>query len=159
MASLESPTRILIKVRRRCPGWDQAWKEPQKTITQVLRSLNYDKLITPDDVYNSPACRFMAVERWDSHTFIVVDLFNHDYDYSEAHLPGKNILPVRIVSISQGVDGLRFKAQEPRAIPAIDEELRVAHDHHGWKVEPPYKIDHANGTHPVYWKPRSAVHK
>jgi len=155
----ESPIRILIIVKKSDPAWLQAWEEPQKTITQVLKHLKYDRLVSPDDVYNSSDCRFIVVERWDSHVFIVCDLFNINYDPLNAHLDGKNELPVMVVRICQGDHSSVVKAKELQAIDRVGEQLRSFHDLHGWNDSPPYRIDHANGVHPVYHSQRSLVYR
>ncbi|KAH7324257.1 hypothetical protein B0I35DRAFT_423808 [Stachybotrys elegans] len=88
---MESPTRILVIVKHKhLDGWKQAWDEPQKIITCVLKKLHYDHLISLDDTYDSSDCRFIAVERWDPLVFLVFDLFNVEYNHLDAHLAGKN---------------------------------------------------------------------
>lgn len=156
---MEIPIRVLIIVKRSPLIWKQAWDEPQKIITQVLKHLKYDRLVSPEDAYSSSDCRFMAVERWDSHVFIICDLFNIDYNPLDAHLAGKNELPVRVVRVYQGPHTNIIKSREPQAIGKVGDELRIIHDVHGWNTGPPYKIDHADGVHPVYRKPRSLAHK
>ncbi|KAJ9130181.1 hypothetical protein NKR23_g12313 [Pleurostoma richardsiae] len=99
------------------------------------------------------------VERWDSHVFIVCDLFNINYDPLNAHLDGKNELPVMVVRICQGDHSSVVKAKELQAIDRVGEQLRSFHDLHGWNDSPPYRIDHANGVHPVYHSPRSLVYR
>ncbi|EGU77182.1 hypothetical protein IWW34DRAFT_811353 [Fusarium oxysporum f. sp. albedinis] len=155
---MESPVRILIIVKRSALAWQQAWEEPQKLITQVLKHLQYNSLVSPDDLYNSSSCRFLAIERWDSHTFIVCDLFNTSYNPLDAHQEGNNELPVKVVRICQGDQSDIIKAKEPQAIGRVDEQLRSIHDMHGWNEGPPYKIDHADGKYPIYTKPRSMVY-
>ncbi|OBS16039.1 hypothetical protein FPOA_13239 [Fusarium poae] len=157
-ARMESPVRILIIVKKRALAWQQAWEEPQKLITQVLKHLQYDSLVAPDDLYDSSRCRFLAIERWDSHTFIVCDLFNTSYNHLNAHQEGNNELPVKLVRICQGNQSDIVKAKEPQAIGQVDEQLRRIHDMHGWNEGPPYKIDHADGKYPIYIQPRSMVY-
>lgn len=155
---MESPVRILVIVKKSPLAWQQAWEEPQKLITQVLKHLHYDWLVSQDDRYDSSNCRFMAVERWDSHIFIICDLFHTDYDPLNAHLRGNNELPVQMVRIYQGGQSNIIKTKEPQAISEVGEQLRSIHDMHGWNEGPPYKIDHANGKYPVYNSPRSRVY-
>ncbi|KAG4283323.1 hypothetical protein FPRO04_13258 [Fusarium proliferatum] len=155
---MESPVRILIIVKKRALAWQQAWEEPQKLITQVLKHLQYDSLVSLDDLYDSSTCRFLAIERWDSHTLIVCDLFNTSYDPLNAHQEGNNELPVKVVRICQGNQSDIIKAKEPQAIGQVDEQLRSIHDMHGWNEGPPYKIDHADGKYPIYIQPRSMVY-
>lgn len=154
---MEPPIRILIVVKRSAPALLEAWDEPQKTITRVLKHLGYARLVSPDDVYDSSDCRFIAVERWDSHVFIVCDLFNINYNVRDAHLDGENELPVRVVY--QRGHSNNIKTTELRQIGQLGDQLRSIHDMHGWNEGPPYKIDHANGAYPVYASPRSVVYR
>jgi hypothetical protein len=156
----KSPMRILVTIKPRALVWDEAWENTERTITRVLKFLKHDRLISAeaDHKYDSSDCRFLAVERWDAKIFIVFDLFNTDYDYLTAHLPSKNDeLPMIHVRISKGSDGDIFRKNTVPQVELMSEELRRLHDHQGW-VPPPYKEDHANGTHPVYWNPRSLVY-
>lgn len=154
---MEPPIRILIVVKRSATAWREAWDEPQKTITRVLKHLGHNRLVSPDDVYNSSDCRFIAVERWDSRVYIACDLFNTNYNLRDAHLEGENELPVRVVY--QRGHGNIITTTEPREIGQLGDQLRSIHDMHGWDEGPPYKIDHANGAYPVYPNPRSVVYR
>lgn len=58
----EQLTRVLISGKMSMSPFKNAWEEPQKTITQVLKHLEYGKLISPNDIYDSYGCRFLAVE-------------------------------------------------------------------------------------------------
>jgi hypothetical protein len=156
---VEPPTRILIIVKKGPLVWRRAWEEPQKIITQILTHLEYNKLVSPDDVYDTSDCRFIAVERWDSHTFIVCDLFNINYNPEDAHLDGKNELPVRMVRIYESDHRNSIKAKKPQMIDELGEKVRNIHDMHGWNTSPPYKIDHANGAYPIYQNPRSLKYR
>ena len=149
----EPPIRILIDVRGSARTRQEAWDEPQKTITKVLEHLGYNRLVSPDNKYDTPNCRFIAVERWDSLVYIVFDLFHIQYNPDNAHLRGNNELPVRVVRQRDK----SIKTKEPHAIGRVSEQLRDIHDMHGWEKGPPYKIDHANGAYPVYRSPRSVV--
>jgi hypothetical protein len=82
--------RLIIVKQRSTRLRQEAWDEPQKMISKVLMHLKYDDIVSTDDKYNSPNCRFIAVERWDSVVFIVCDLFNINYNQLNAHLDGKN---------------------------------------------------------------------
>lgn len=151
----ELPIRILIDVKESARARQEAWDEPQKIITKVLEHLGYNRLVSPDDEYNSSDCRFIAVERWDSRVYIVFDLFNINYNYHDAHLDGKNELPVIMVRQRDDI----IKAKGPQTIRRVGNELRDIHDMNGWDKRPPYKIDHANGAYPVYYSPRSMVRR
>ncbi|KZZ90239.1 hypothetical protein AAL_07340 [Moelleriella libera RCEF 2490] len=158
----EAPLRLLVIVKRGPEVWQQAWDEPQKIITRVLKRLKYNSLISPNNVYDSPECRFMAVSRWDSVVFLVCDLFNFDYNHETAHLEGNNELPVKVVRVRQhrSRDGIVIKARAPpQAIARVGEALRDFHRSNGWDVYPPFKVDHANGVWPVYTHSRSVCPK
>ncbi|OAA51464.1 hypothetical protein NOR_00057 [Metarhizium rileyi] len=153
---MASPLRVLIIVKQRSRSlWQEAWDQPQGIISKVLIHLKYDSLVSTDSEYNSPDCRFIAVERWDSVVFIVFDLFNVDYNYLDAHLDGKNELPVMTVRVSQGDNACIFKTRRVEATKRLGDEIRRLHDKHGWTESLPYKIDHANGVYPIYFNPRS----
>ena len=125
--------------------WEQAWHEPQKLITQVLLRLKHDDLVSADHLYAGEACRFIGVERWDSRTYLVCDLFHRDYNPDEAHEHGKNNLPVQIVRISERSNGTRIRVHEPQKMAEVDERLRDAHDMRLLPRERvPYRIDFAD---------------
>jgi hypothetical protein len=100
-------------------------------------------------------CRFIAVDRWDPVVFIVFDLFNIQYDHLDAHLDGKNELPVRVVRISQGDNRYLIKASEAQHIKYLSDEVRNLHESHGWEERVPFRIDHYNGAYPTYYHPRA----
>ncbi|CAG9944603.1 unnamed protein product [Clonostachys rosea f. rosea IK726] len=81
--------------------------------------------------------------------------YNTDYKFLEAHLDGKNELPVNMVRISSR--GTIKVEETPRTIDRVDAELGRAHDLHGWDQHPPYMIHRADGAYPVYWNPRWVV--
>lgn len=156
--TMESPLRVLIIVKQRSVRlWQEAWDDPQKMISKVLRHLKYDSLVSTDDEYNTSDCRLIAVERWDSVVFIICDLFNINYNHLDAHQDGKNELPVMTVRVSQGDKSCIIKTNEPREIKFVGDQVRGIHDAHGWAKGLPYKIDHANGVHPIYHNPRSML--
>lgn len=125
-------------------------------ITRVLRRLQHKSLVSPDDEYDGPECRFMAVERWDSVVFIVVDLFNTDYNHQDAHLEGKNELPVRVANVSYRVGQYKVRVRETtQVLGRVGERIRELHDHNGWDQRVPFRTDHANGACPRYSSPRS----
>jgi hypothetical protein len=54
----ESPIRILITVKQRHPQiWQEAWEQPEKMISSVLKYLKYDNLVSPDDKCLCPLFR------------------------------------------------------------------------------------------------------
>jgi hypothetical protein len=64
-------------------------------------------------------------------------MYNSKYNFSEAHLNGKNDLPVIVISLSH---------KEPRAYTAvgpngnaINEEIRKLHDLNGFDNKPPFR--------------------
>ncbi|KAI9150584.1 hypothetical protein HJFPF1_10358 [Paramyrothecium foliicola] len=155
---MDLPLRLLIIVKQRnVQVFQEAWEEPQKIISKVLEHLEYDKLVSPNDKYDSSDCRFIAVERWDSDIFIVCDLFNVNYRHEDAHLHGKNELPVRVVRVSQSDQCYRIRAREAQEIKVLDSQIQSSHDSDGWEEGVPFKIDHANGLCPVYYNPRSLL--
>lgn len=149
----DEPKRILVTVKRRAPEstWREAWEAPHKIVTRALRHLKYDRLVSDDEAYDTPDCRLLAIERWDSLLFIVFDLFNTAYDPLTAHMPGTNELPVTMVRISSKD---RPRSYPPQPIGRVGESVRLAHNMHGWEARPPYWEDHADGVHPTYYNAR-----
>lgn len=96
----------------------------------------------------------MLVERWDPVIFIVFDLFHTRYNPADAHIPGRNDLPViTLVRISRRD---RIRSFSPRPIDVVNEALCQAHDENGWEGRPPFREDRAGGApRPVYAHPRS----
>lgn len=151
----QKPTRVLISLRRdRTPDneWQEAWESPQKLVTRALHHLKGDDLISPQDEYASPTCRFMAVERWDPVMFLVFDLFNVEYDFLRAHHDGRDELPVVPVRLTRGG---KLKSYPPQPLGLVNESIRGFHHSNGWDVRPPYWVDHADGAVPTHWHPRS----
>jgi hypothetical protein len=156
---MDSPLRLLIILQQgNAQLLQEAWEEPQQIISKALEHLKYGHLVSQNDRYDSSECRCMAVERWDTAVFIVCDLFNSDYKHKDAHLDGKNELPVRVVRVSQSEHGCRIRARELQELKYLNDQIRDIHDSHGWEQPVPFKIDHANGLFPVYYNPRSLSH-
>jgi hypothetical protein len=153
-----SPLRLLIIVKRNSTqAWQEAWQAPKTIISCVLKHLKLDKLASLVDSDDSTGCRFMAVERWDSVVWIVCDLFNDNYKHDDAHLAGKNDLPVKKVYVNGGDSGYIIKARKEREIRVVGDRIREAHDMHGWEDRVPFIVDHADGACPVYDNPRSLL--
>ena len=100
----------------------------------------------------------MAIERWDSVVWIVRDLFNTSYKHEDAHLAGKNELPVKKVYVSRDNGGYTLRVKKEREIGMVGNLIRDIHDKHGWKDRVPFVVDHANGAYPIYENPRSLLH-
>lgn len=149
MSQPPSPMRILVVVKRQKSeqAWREAWDDPGKLITRALRHLKHDELVSPEDEYNGPNCRFMAVSRWDPLTFLAFDLFHTGYNALEAHLEGRDELPITPIHLRRAN---KLKSYPPQPIGHVNGVIRRAHDMHGWDARPPYRIDHANGVHPTY---------
>ncbi|KZZ91752.1 hypothetical protein AAL_06506 [Moelleriella libera RCEF 2490] len=146
----EKPLRILIVAGHRysTPSpWKAAWKRPQMVITEVLKILKHEDLISPDHVYDNSRCRFMGARRSRSKVYIVFDLFNTNYNFYEAHLPmRKNDLPVK--SFTMRPYNGRCKVMQKRYVAylQVNWQVRIAHESCGWSLQPPYMIDHLRGT-------------
>ncbi|OAA57843.1 hypothetical protein SPI_06728 [Niveomyces insectorum RCEF 264] len=152
----QQPRRLLILVKaRHAEAAREAWDNPDVLMARAVRFLQHGSVptLTPDN------CRLMAVDRWPTRTFVVCDLFHHDYDFDTAHLAiQKNNLPVIVLHRRQS-DEWPFK--QGQDAPGGDVEnmvntsLQEAHEAHGWREQPPFKIDHKDGVYPVYHAPRS----
>ncbi|KIH94050.1 hypothetical protein SPBR_06184 [Sporothrix brasiliensis 5110] len=145
---------ILVKTRHANAAAD-AWDNPDALLDRAVSYLQRTSLptLTRED------CRLMAVERWNPYTFVVCDLFHDDYDFDTAHLDDKrNKLPV-VVLRSRHSDNHPFK-QDPGAPGGllenlVNKSLQEAHELHGWRLHPPFKIDHKDGMCPAYYAPRA----
>jgi hypothetical protein len=156
------PTRVLVDVSRTSPYWSQAWTSSESVISVALEVLKencfIDQDYQPDDgSENREAaiprdCRFLAKDRWDTHTYLVFDLFHDSYDPVYAHLPDQNALPVIKVSLR------RIKRTAVTAGKIIENkvnsDLQNLHNWTGIGSQPPFSVDHADGRSPIYPSPR-----
>jgi len=144
--------RVLISVSRNSPYWSNAWESSEEVIIIALRLIQENNLV-PLDTFDDPSTqRFLAVERWNSRTYIVFDIFHHTYDPVKAHLPGQDNLPVITVFLSKKESA--SIAGGPIA-NKVNEEIRSLHDATGLGSKPPFFTDHANGKVPCYPNPRT----
>jgi len=152
--STRSPKRVVVSVPRKSPYWSKAWESSEEVIAVALRLIGEGDLVSPD-AYDDPSrCLFVAKERWDERTYIVFDIFHDSYNYDEAHLPGRNDLPVVLVLLKQR--GRVYNAPPPMMNRA-NTRLRELYDSTGWGSHPPFSVDHADGRYPTYWRPRSCI--
>lgn len=136
----KQPIRYCIIVNSNHAVWQRAWNDPQAIITQVLRHFQHDELISiisTDGSYDSSDCRLLVVERWQTHTFLVCNLYNSNYDFDNAHLEGNNELPVKMVSIQKSKMKMWWSTAMEQM---VNKALREAHNKHGWETHPPYSV-------------------
>ncbi|CAK7230658.1 hypothetical protein SBRCBS47491_007659 [Sporothrix bragantina] len=153
----QQPRRLLVLVKaRHTEASTEAWDTPDELIARAVRFLqsnNTFPTLTVDD------CRLMAVDRWSSRTFVVCDLFHDDYDFDTAHLAdGRNNLPVTVLRRRQSDERPFSQDADAPGGPLenmVNTSLREAHESHGWRLRPPFKIDHKDGVYPVYHAPRA----
>jgi hypothetical protein len=111
----------------------------------------------------------MAVDRWPTYTFVVCDLFHDDYDFETAHLDldldldlvdGRKRNNLALTVLRRRESAERPFTQDPHATGGpvenmVNTLLRAAHESHGWRLRPPFNIDHKDGVYPVYHAPRA----
>ncbi|KAL1845444.1 hypothetical protein VTK73DRAFT_557 [Phialemonium thermophilum] len=156
MSGSERPgaKRVLIVVSRTSNYWAEAWTAPANLMSTSLRLLQDQELIPPTTLDDPSAVTFVAKERWDVRTFLVLDIWHAAYDPDTAHLPGQNELPVVVVSFGRGEAATAYRAGTPTE-NRVDRELRDLHDRTGPGSRPPFEVDHADGKQAVIIGPWS----
>ncbi|KAM4060968.1 hypothetical protein HRG_012927 [Hirsutella rhossiliensis] len=153
-ASAYLRARILVSVSSKSPCWPRAWAYPEEIIAVALSLVKEDNLISSDK-YNDPSqCLFLAKERWDGRVFIVFDVFHDAYNPDSAHLPGQNDLPVTLVHLSRRN---KVNVAPTPVMRKLNRELEELHNSTGLESRPPFSVDHANGQHPTYDRPRTCI--
>lgn len=158
MAASDGPRRVFVAVSRKSPSYDDAWDSPEKTIRDAVHLLQERRLLPREAA--APTPRFLAKERW-HRILIVFEVFHDAYNPDDAHLPGRNDLPVIAVSFSakhgQQVHTESAREADPRLQDQVNTQIRNLHDWHGMGSRPPFVVDHADGKVPTYANPRSLV--
>ncbi|PHH75482.1 hypothetical protein CDD80_2352 [Ophiocordyceps camponoti-rufipedis] len=151
---MEQAKRILISISRKSSHWSTAWTCPDEVMAVALGLINEDHLISSDGYNDASKCLFVAKERWDVRIFIVFDVYNQGYSPENAHSPGSNDLPVTLVILSRRE---HVKAAPTPIMLKANKELEQLHDRTGLGSRPPFSVDHANGQHPIYHRPRTCI--
>lgn len=152
--SSRAAKRVLIIVSRNSPHWIKAWTSSEELIVSAIGVMQEKQLI-PSDARDDPsAITFLAKERRDLRTLIVFDLFHDAYDPYNAHLPGRNDLPV--ISVFFGRNESASIAGKPME-NKVNCDLRRLHNATGLGSRPPFVVDHADGRVPFYPNPRNAI--
>jgi hypothetical protein len=94
--------------------------------------------------------RLLAVDLYPRHTYVVVDINNHRYDYDTAHAQLYTI-PVYILQLSKGGKWSFFRRSVDDK--RVAKEIATLHRCNGWDKTPPFLADHIQGS--VYLSPRS----
>jgi hypothetical protein len=147
------PMRVFVKVSKESPYFDFAWTRHNDLILAVVKVLEEKDIICKDTRNDSSSFLAVAVDRYNTRVFFVFDINNLEYNFDEAHLEGKNDLPVVIVSLSQ-----KGNHAYPAAAPLMDQvnrEIRRLYNLNGIYGKLPFYEDHANGGQPSYPQPRS----
>ncbi|KAI0532260.1 hypothetical protein GGR58DRAFT_507635 [Xylaria digitata] len=144
--------RVLVIVPSRHSAWSTAWDKPEKVIEIALEVLKEKGLIPIDRCELSDA-RFIAKERWTAVTYLVFDIFHTAYDPVTAHIAGRNDLPLLAVWIGNHTAMAATKGLEMQ----VNEDVREIHDNTGLGSQPPFDIDHLNGSGPTYSRPRTVI--
>lgn len=140
--------RVFASVSSRSPLFPIAWEDPQSVVQDALK-LVIQQGLNPANT----SSRLLAVERW-SRVHIVFDLGHDDYKPEAAHLLGQNDLPVLAVDFSR--DGTNTaRAASTGLQDEVNKQIREIHDLTGFGSQPPFFIDHANGSVPTFPHPRT----
>jgi hypothetical protein len=151
----KTPERVLVDVSRTSQYWSEAWTFSERVISIALEVLKEQYFNGEPGV--GEAClpkhaRFLAKDRWDTHTYLVFDLFHDSYDSTRAHLPGQNELPVILVSLR---GNKKTAARAGKMIEnRVNRDIENLHNWTGIGSQPPFSVDHADGKSPVYPRPR-----
>ncbi|KAL3477306.1 hypothetical protein BJX99DRAFT_257560 [Aspergillus californicus] len=94
--------------------------------------------------------RFIVVDVYPRHTYVVIDINNHRYDFDTAHLQAFSI-PVYILRLSRKSNEWMF-FRRPVEGHRVALDIAALHDHNG-QTRPPFLADHIAG--PVYLSPRT----
>ncbi|KAH8669289.1 hypothetical protein BGZ61DRAFT_460732 [Ilyonectria robusta] len=143
--------RVFISISRKSHYWPRAWESSEEMIEVAVDHIkkNDPAALSADGALEP---MFLVKERWPSQVWIVFDVFNDAYDPANAHLPGRNDLPVITVSLGErDVVISASNVMEDRVNKAVQD----VHDLHGIGSRPPFSIDHANGNIPTYPNPRT----
>jgi len=147
------PRRVYVKVSNESPYFDVVWTCYNEIILAVVAILKEEKMIHEDAANNSSSFRALAIDRYNTRIFVVFDIHNLKYNFEDAHLEGKNNLPVIAVSLSRERNHV-FTAS-PLLMNTVNESIRRLHDINGFHGELPFREDHAKGCWPSYSEPRS----
>lgn len=93
-------TRILISISINSRLYEKAWSASEELILLALEVLR-KKQLRPLDVDDESAARLVATERCGLRTMTVFDIWYDSYSPDTAHLPGRDSLPVLIVSLGR----------------------------------------------------------
>ncbi|KAJ0159935.1 hypothetical protein CTA2_8863 [Colletotrichum tanaceti] len=140
--------RIFVSVSKKSQHWSRAWLDDRETINVAIGLLNSHD--PPAQITDADAM-LVVKEMWPMRIWIVLDIFNTEYDPSQAHLPGRNDLPVVAISLGNGANvTVAGEALRDR----VNKGVRDAHDLHGDGSRAPFQINHANNNIPTYPRPR-----
>ena len=141
--------RFFVMISTTSQHWSQACDSTEVAIDIALQLAKEKNLVNQD--LQSP--KLIAVEKWVARTHIVFDVLHHAYDSKTAHLPNESRLPVIQVTLSR-IDSVQSATEgiEKR----INAEVQETHRLHPEGMEPPFIIDHTNGSVPCYKRPRAS---
>ncbi|KIH88781.1 hypothetical protein SPBR_09011 [Sporothrix brasiliensis 5110] len=146
--------RVVVVVSRKSRYWATAWASSEGLIAVAFRLLQVERLI-PSDAQNNPSTvTFIAKERWDLRTYLVFDIFHDTYNADEAHIPGRNDLPVISVFLGEKKESAGI-AGRPTA-NKVNTDIRALHNSTGPGSRPPFTVDHIDGQVPFYPNPRTS---
>ncbi|KAJ2904252.1 uncharacterized protein MKZ38_008463 [Zalerion maritima] len=147
------PKRVLVSVSHKSPHWSMAWVAGGDVMAIALQLLKDRSLVSPNTGIHED-CLLLATDRWDLRTFIVFDVFHKTYDPRNAHIPGRNDLPV----VSVFLHGKETVWPAGRQMEnRVNKDVRNLHNSMGWGSQPPFTVDHADGKAPTYYNLRTST--
>jgi len=137
-------------VSHNSPLFAKSWSSTEELIPFTLDTLKKRQLICQQENTEVP-WKLLVKKNWGIRVYVVLDIYNKDYDPSTGHLPEHNNLPVLVVHFTR--KGVHTRVAETGLRRRVNEETAEAHNLNGWDAIPPYVVDHTT-TVPVYMNPR-----
>lgn len=97
--------------------------------------------------------RLLVTEAWDMVNTVVFDLWNHTYDFANAHHPQD--LPVIFIQYGRKGPVTSLAGRPHRNM--INQGVARHHNNNGWVDKPPFFEDHTEKKIPCYYNPRDMV--
>lgn len=145
----EDPMRVFVIMRRSSPLWEV---KDAIIIQEALQLMSTNPTIPYKNV---TTLALIAKELFDQVRFLVLDVRNEAFDFSTAHIEGRNDLPVVTVRLSKKKQTAQIEGAPIER--EVNRRLREIYCDEGYDKTPPFVIDHTNGKVPTYLTPRSVT--
>lgn len=93
--------RVLIKIAKGSSFYETALVDHDNTISEAIAILGEQGIISSNSHSDASLFTALAIDRYGSRILFVFDICNSAYNFDEAHLDGKNNLPVISMSLSR----------------------------------------------------------